>query len=171
MLPIGPSYLLNAVGLRRAQKSLSLTVSNTTGSQAVFTLTGTVWVYALWGEVTTVISSNHTAGHLRLNDQTATVDVTLNTGITLSALLAGTMIYKEGLTAAALTLKNNATGTLEEPAAAGTPTFSPFVIQKKTGATTTLDYRYTTTNTPATGVIQFTALWLPMSSDGNLVAA
>ena len=54
---------------RLAQKSLSLTLSNTTGSQSVFTLTGTVNILRLWGEVTTAISSNHTAAHLRLNDQ------------------------------------------------------------------------------------------------------
>lgn len=162
------SFLLNAVRLRKAVKAVTLNVSNTTGSKVVFTLTGTVWIYALWADVTTVISANHTAAHLRLNDQTATVDVTLATGITLSALAVGTVIYKEGLTAAALALKDNVAGFFEEPASAGQPSFAPFVIGKKNAATTTLDYRYSTTDAPSSGVLTFNALWLPMSTDGNL---
>lgn len=164
--------VLNQARIRQAVKSLSLNVSNTTGSQAVFTLTGSIWVLGIWGQVTTAISSNHTAGHLRTNDQTATIDMTeAATGITLSALLAGTIFYKESLAAVALKLLDNAAAKFEEPATAGIPSMSPFILTKKTAATTTVDYRYTTTNAPATGVIRFGALWLPVSVDGNLAAA
>lgn len=157
--------------LRDAYKSLTLTGNNQTLSQAVFTLTGVVKVYDIWGVVTTAIGANHTAGHLRLNDQTATLDITLNTGITLSSYQAGSLIFKEGLTAAALVAKRADVGFFEEPGAAGTPAMSPFTIGKKSGATTTIDYRYATTDAPTSGVIRWGALWIPLSEDGFLAAA
>ena len=164
-----PGLLAGATRLREATAAVTCNVNNTTGSKTVFTVTGSVLIYAMWGEITTVISSNHTTGHLRLNDQTATIDITeAATGIALSALLAGTIIYKESLTAVALQKKDNAVGAFEEPATAGIPSMSPFVVTKKSGAATTIDYRYATTNTPSSGVITFHALWIPLSGDGNL---
>jgi len=164
-----PSFLIaGAARLREAVKALTLTGNNQTLSQAVFTVTGSVLVQGIWGEVTTVIGANHTAAHLRLNDQTATIDITLATGITLSGLAVGTLIYKESLTAVALQLKSNAAGAFEEPASAGQPALAPFVLTKKNGAVTTVDYRYTTTDAPTSGAITWHALWLPLSGDGNL---
>jgi len=164
-----PGGLLSgAARLRQITKSMPLTVSNATGSIVAFTVTGTVAIYALWAEVTTAISSNHTAGFLRLNDQTATIDITLNTGIVLSSLLPGTIIYKESLTAVALNLLSNANAFFEEPASAGQPFASPFIVGKKTAAVTTIDYRYATTNTPSTGALLWNALYLPLSQDGAL---
>lgn len=163
------NLIAGAARLREAKASVTLNVNNTTGSKVVFTITGSVMVFGLWGEVTTVISANHTAGHFRLNDQTATIDITeAATGIALSGLAAGTLFYKESLAAVALKLKDNAAGAFEEPASAGQPAFTPFVAIKKTGAVTTIDYRYTTTDAPSSGVVKFHALWLPMSDDGNL---
>lgn len=164
----GGDVLGGATRVRELVKAMALTVSNTTGSQVIGTVTGSVLVYGLWAEVTTAISNNHTAGFVRTNDQTATIDVTLNTGITLSSLLAGTIVAKAGLTGAALTLHNNSAARFLEPATAGIPSLSPFIVTKKTAATTTIDYRYSTTNTPATGVLTWHVLWIPLSGDGNL---
>lgn len=164
--------ILNQARLRLAYKSLTLNVNNTTGSLSVFTVTGSVLIQSIWGEVRTAISSNHTAGHLRTNDQTATIDITeAATGITLSSLAVGTIIYKESLAAVALKLLDNVAAKMEEPASAGQPAMSPFVVVKKTGVATTIDYRYTTTNAPSSGVIRWGALWFPLSVDGNLAAA
>lgn len=146
-------------------KTIALNVNNTTGSIVVYTITGAIRVCQIYGVVSTVISSNHTAAHLRLNDQTATIDLTLNTGITLSSLAVGTVIYRSGLAAAALTLKDNAAGAFLDSASAGTDIFTPFSVVKKNGATTTIDYRYTTTNAPSTGGIQFFMTWQPLSAD------
>lgn len=166
-----PYLLAGAARLREVKKDLTLTGNNQTLSQAVFTVTGSVLILGIWGEVITLIGSNHTAGHLRLNDQTATVDVTLATGINLSALAVGTVVSKTGLAAAALTLDDNVAGAITEPATAGQAALSPVMLIKKTAATTTLDYRYATTNAPTTGAIRFHALFVPLSDDGNLVAA
>jgi hypothetical protein len=128
-----------------------------------------VWVLGIWGEVTTTISAAHTLGHLRLNDQTATIDMTVSAGgLNLSGLAVGTMFYKEGLAAAALSLQDNAVGAFEESATAGVSTMSDFVVTKKTGAVTTIDYVYTTTDAPSTGAILLQAMWIPLSIDGKL---
>lgn len=151
-----------------AQKSMTLNVNNTTGSIVMFTVTGSVLIHRLWGEVTTVISANHTVGHIRTNDQTATVDLSNATGATLSALAVGTMIYRKGVLATALLIDNNAAGAIEDANAAGDLVFSPFIVTKKTGAVTTIDYRYATTDAPSSGVILWTAEWEPLSTNGNL---
>ena len=57
-----------------------------------------------------------------------------------------------------------------EAGAAGTPIFSPVQLQKKTAANTDIEYRYSTTNTPATGQIEFFTEWFPVSNDGFLLA-
>lgn len=162
------NLLLNAPIVREAKATTTLIVNNTTGSAVIFTLTGAVQVLALWGEVTTALSSNVTAAFVQLNDQTASPDITLATGVTLSSLGVGTLIVKEGLTAAALVAKDVAAGYFEESTPAGQPSFTPFIIGKKTGATTTVDFTYTTTNTPSSGAILWHALWLPLTSNGNL---
>ena len=153
---------------RQAKANTTLIVSNTTGSAVIFTLTGSVLVYGLWGEVTTVLSSNVTAAYVQLNDQTASPDITLASGVTLSDTPVGSIIFKESLTAAALVVKSSAAGFFEETTPAGQISMTPFIIGKKTGATTTVDFTYSTTNTPSTGVIQWNALWIPLSADGNL---
>lgn len=169
MLSANNLVIANAARLRQAKKSVTLNVSNTTGSKVVFTITGAVWVLGLWGEVTTIISANHTKGHFRLNDGAATIDMSESgTGIALSGLAVGTLFYKESLLAVALNLKTNAAGFVEEPASAGQPAMSPFIVGKKTGQTTTIDYRYTTTDAPSSGAVLFNALWVPLSGDGNL---
>lgn len=165
----GGLALAGAARLREAVASVTLNVNNTTGSKVVFTVTGVVLIEAFYGVVTTIISSNHTAGHIRLNDQTATLDLSeAATGITLSNFEVGTLIFKESLLATALQSKRADVGFIEESAAAGTPAFTRFIVGKKNGATTTLDYRYSTTNAPSSGAIRFGALWLPLSADGNL---
>lgn len=153
---------------REATSVTTMVVNNTTGSVNIFTLTGAVYVSKLWGEVTTVMSANHTAGFVELSDGTATPDVTLATGVTLSALKAGTIITRFGLLGAILKLHDNAAGTVIDPTTLQTSIFTPFVIQKKTAAATVLRYTYTTTDAPSTGAITWHAEWRPLSGDGNL---
>lgn len=149
--------------------SQTLSGSNTTVVTALFTITGTVEIRALYGVVTTVIGANHTAGLYRLNDQTAQVSITAS-GATLSGLAAGTTITKKGLVAAALTLLDNAAGRVSEPTTLETTYFSPFVAMKKTGALTQIEYSYATTDTPTSGVIQHFLRFLPLSVDANVTA-
>ena len=162
------NLLLNAPIVREAKATTTLIVNNTTGSAVIFTLTGAVHVLALWGEVTTALSSNVTAAYVQLNDQTANPDITLATGVTLSSLGVGSLVLKDALTAAALVAKDVAAGYFEETTPAGQFSFTPFIIGKKTGATTTVDFTYSTTNTPSSGAILWHALWHPLTANGNL---
>ena len=154
-----------------ARKVATIDANNTTASVVVFTVTGSVLIHGIWGVVTGATDlTNHTKGHLRTNDQTATIDLTeATTGIALSGLAVGTLISKTALVAVALTLDDNAAAKITEPASAGQGLLSSFIVVKKTVAVTTVDYRYTTTDAPADAEITFGALWEPLSTDGNLV--
>lgn len=145
----------------------TLSGSNTTVNTALFRITGTIEVRGLWAVVTTVIGANHTGGLYRLNDQTAQVAITA-TGVTLSALAAGTTITKKGLAAAALTLLDNVAGRVSEPTTLETTYFSPFIVMKKTAANTDIEYQYATTDVPHSGVLKHFLRWLPLSSDGSV---
>lgn len=151
--------------------SLTFTGNNTTVATPLFHIAGTVEVFALWGVVTTVLGANHTAAAWRLNDQTAQANITLNTGVDISGVAAGSVIVKKGLAAAAAVLINNSAGRVTEPTTLETLYFSPFVVTKKTAATTDIEYVYATTDTPTSGVIQFFIQWIPISADGRVTAA
>lgn len=150
--------------------SKTLTGSNTTVATPLWRVTGTVLVTRLWGVITTVLGSNHTAAYWRLNDQTAQVDITLATGTTLSSAAVGSTIQALGLAGAALTLNTSAAGRVIQAATVADFPFTPFELVKKSGANTDVEYVYTTTNTPTSGVIQFFIEYLPLSADGALTA-
>lgn len=163
------NYPIQAGGVV-SRKSQTLSGSNTTVTTPIFRITGTVQFIGLYGVITTDLGANHTAAYWRLNDQTSQVNITLNTGTTLSAIKAGSAIVKKGLAAAALTKLDNAAGVISEPTTLETTYFSSFVMTKKTGANTDIEYVYTTTDTPTSGVIQHFAVWLPVSADASVVA-
>jgi len=152
-------------------KSVTFTGNNTTVVTPLFHVTGTVEVLSIVGVVTTDLGANHTAAAWRLNDQTAQSNITLNTGVDISAAKAGSSIVKKGLAAAAAVFLNNSAGRVSEPTTLETMYFSPFVAVKKTGATTDIEYVYATTDTPTSGAMLFTVQYLPVSSDGALTTA
>lgn len=143
--------------------------NNTTIVVPIFSVTGSVSISALWGVVTTTLGANNTAAYWRLNDQTAQLDITLNTGTTLSGLTAGTTLVKKGLATAALTALSAAAGRVSEPTTLETAYFSPFVVVQKTGnIATNIEFVYTTTDTPTSGVIKFYVQWFPLSPGANI---
>lgn len=150
--------------------SQTLTANNTTVHVPIFTITGSVLVYALYGVVTTALGSNNTAAYWRLNDGTNQSDITVSTGTTLSSATAGSIIVKKGLAAAALTLLNASQERVSEPTTLETSYFSPFVATAKNGATTQIEFTYTTTETPTSGAITFYLGWTPLSADGAVTA-
>jgi hypothetical protein len=137
----------------------------------IFHVTGTVQVLAIWGNITTVLGNN-TAAYWRLNDQSAQVSITLSTGTTLTSNPVGSTIVKKGLAAAALTLLDSINGAVSEPTTLETPYFSPFVVVQKTaGVTTDIEFVYTTTDTPTTGVINFYVQYIPIGQGSKLTTA
>ena len=150
---------------------LTLVGSGATVTAPIFHVVGSVEIRGLWGVVLTDLGPNQTATYWRLNDQTANPAITLATGTAISAVKAGSVIVKKGVAATALTVLDNSAGRVSEPTTLETPYFSPFVAVKKTGATTDIEFVYTTSDTPTSGSIQFFCRFLPLSTDGNLTAA
>lgn len=156
----------NAEASNVATTTKTTNANNTTANVPIFRITGTVEVIALYGVVTTVIGTNHTAGYWRLNDQSAQTDITTSTlPDALSAAAVGTIILKSALAATKLTIKTSATGKFYESATAGLPVVSGFFITKKSGANTDIEYTYTTSDAPTSGAIQFFLEWIPRSAD------
>src|SRR3990167_6204131 len=141
----------------RTQTSLTLDASNDTVEESLFRITGSVEVNKLYGVVTTVVGANHTAAYWRLNDQTAQEDISLNTGTTVSSAGVGSLITRRSLVTVALVLVNSTAGHVSDPVAATAPDyFMPFTFTQKVGSVNTdIEYVYTTTTEPTTGVIQF----------------
>lgn len=156
----------------KSQKSQTLTGNNTTVNSALFSVTGIVNIRALYGEVTTVLGANNTAAYYQIDDQTATPDITLASGTTLSAASVGSLIARTSVAGVAVVLANASAGRVTDPVAATAPDmFMPFIITQKTGGIlTTLNFVYSTTDTPTSGVIKHTVYWEPISDDGNVVA-
>lgn len=140
----------------QATKTQTLSGSNTTVSTPLFKVTGNVRVTKLYAIVTTALGSNVTAAYWRTNDQTAQIAITVATGTTLSAAPAGSLLARVGLVGTALTLKSAAAGAvLDAIGAATAEPFMPFVVTQKTGnVETDIEFTYTTTNTPTSGVLQ-----------------
>lgn len=159
----------SAAASQISQTTLTTNANNTTVNPPIFTIVGAVEVIRLWGVVTTALGSNQTAAYWRLNDQTAQVNITLNTGTAVSSAAAGSVLAKAGLATAALVLINNSAGRVNEPTTLETTYFSPFTAEKKTAATTQIEYVYSTTQTPTTGAIQFFCEWRPISADGAVI--
>lgn len=136
--------------------SKTLTGSNATVAVPLFRFTGPALIKKLYGVVTTNLGANHTAGYFRMNDQSAQVAITTSiVGATLSGFVAGGIIMKTGLAAAVAGVKNGNAGGIVEPTTLETLLASEFMLTAKNGANTDLEYVYTTTDTPTSGVIQF----------------
>jgi hypothetical protein len=156
----------------KASKTQTLSGSNTTVATPLFRVTGSVRVTELYAVVTTVLGSNNTAAHWRTNDQTAQVAISLATGTTLSSLPAGSMLTRHSLVSVALKADSSAAAKVIDPVAATAPAIHmPFeVVQKTGGVQTDIEFVYTTTNTPTSGVIQHFVEWQPLSEGSTLVA-
>jgi hypothetical protein len=152
-------------------KSQTLSGSNTTVVTPLFRITGTVQVTKLYAVVTTVLGSNVTAAYWRTNDQTAAIAISLASGTSLSSFSVGSLLLRQGTYASALKGKNASAGAFEEANSAGTSLFTPFLVVQKTGSVNTdIEFVYTTTNTPTSGVIQHFVEFEPLTPDSDLVA-
>lgn len=153
----------------RATATKTTNASNTTASVPLFRVSGTILVLRLWGVVATALGANHTAASFRVNDQAAQVYLTLLAGTALSASVTGCILAKLGLVGAALTKIDSAAGAVQEANTVNQPTFQEFIITPKTGAVNTeIEYRYSTTDAPTSGAIQFFMDWSPMTDGASV---
>lgn len=161
--------LLN-MKFNKASKTQTLSGNNETVATPLFRITGTVQVTQLYAVVTTVLGSNVTAAHWRSNDQTATLPISLATGTTLSSLPVGSVLTRHSLVSVALKADSSAAAKVIDPVAATAPAVHmPFcVVQKTAGVNTDIEFVYTTTNQPTSGVIQHFVEWQPLSEGSTL---
>lgn len=156
----------------KAFKDQTLSGNNTTVSTPLFRVTGTVQVTQLYAIVTTALGSNVTAAYWRSNDQTAQIAISLATGTTLSSFAVGSTLTRRSLVSVALAGDNASAAKVIDPVAATAPAVHmPFlVVQKTAGVQTDIEFTYTTTNTPTSGVIRHFVEWQPLSDGATLVA-
>jgi hypothetical protein len=156
----------------KTSKSQTLSGNNATVATPLFRVTGTVKITELYAVVTTVLGSNVTAAHWRTNDQTATVPISLATGTTVSSLPEGSTLTRRSLVSVALLADSSAAAKVTDPVAATAPAVHmPFqIVQKTGGVNTDIEFVYTTTNTPTSGVLVHYVEWQPLSEGATLVA-
>ncbi len=134
-------------------KSITLSASGGTESINIFSLTGSVEVLKLYGEVTNADTlANLTAGNFNLWDGAVPIALTKNTGV-LSGVGVGSLFLKNAVAANNWAVADNATGVLTEPAA-GVKAFTPFVVTQKTGVATYIRMTYTTTDAPIDAIVK-----------------
>jgi len=150
-------------------KVSTLSASNTTASNNLFQVTGTVEITRLYAELTTATTfTNCTNVHFDLYDSAAAVDITKSgPGATLSALAVGTFMVKNAINTTALAIADNVAGVVTEGSV--TKIFDQFFITQKTGANTYMRLTYTTTDAPIDAVITIYADYIPIGA-GTLVA-
>lgn len=152
-------------------KTITFDESAGTWDKNLFVLTGVIAVYFMFGRVTQNLGSNHTAAQLQLYDGTTTVQVSSAAGLNASSYFAGAHVLRIFAATSALFgfSANSAPIGCIVPTAAHKSQES--ALAANDAATTYLRYRFSTTNNPTTGAMEWTAYWYPLSPDGNLVAA
>ncbi len=150
--------------------SKTLVGNSATVAVPLFRVTGSVRVVKLYGIVTTVLGNNVTAAAWRLYDQTVSRDITLASGTALSSLLAGSTLVKIDGDSVALAALSSSTARVGGSAVVGAAVSAEFYVVQKAGANTDIEFRYTTSSTPTSGVIKFFVEYEALSSDGALVA-
>lgn len=153
-----------------ATTTKTLVGNNTTVAVPLFTVAGSIEVLGIWGVVRTVLGANNTAAYFRGNDGTNTPAITLSTGTTLSAANVGSIIAKKGLAATAVTLIKSDQFRISEPTTLETTLFSPFELTGLNTGTSNIEFVYSTTDTPTSGVIEFFMRWIPLTEDAQVTA-
>lgn len=167
--PVYAESVVRTSKIQRETVSKTLSANNTTASVGLFRVTGSVYIHRLYGVVTTVLGSNNTAAHWRMEDGTNTPAISVATGTTLSSAPVGSVISRTGLVATALTLNDASQVRVLDAASAGNDGMSPFIITQKAATNSDIVFRYTTTNTPTSGVIQFFVEWEPLTAGSGVV--
>jgi hypothetical protein len=144
-----------------------------TGAGAVnlgmFVVTGTVYIYKLYGEVTSTLTGTIQTPYLVLDDSSTSIELTDSNGVDpgISAAGIGSFLGKVAPNTSSIAYASSATGTEEETTSAGIGVFEEFVVGKKLGASTNIQLRYTGQGSSG-GTILWHAHWIPLSTDGAL---
>lgn len=134
-------------------KTITLSANNTTASENIFQITGTVQVFRLYAEVVDATTlTNCTAASFDLYPTGgAAAQITAASGV-LSGVGVGSYITKQALKASAFNVADNSAAVVNE--AAVNRTFTGFVATQKTGTDTFIRFTYTTTDAPINAQIK-----------------
>ena len=151
-------------------KEITLDGSNESKSHNLFLVTGVVLIRRIWGIVTEALGVNHTDAHLRLNDGAGTTPLTKTTTTVLSAIPIGSWVKRDAIMTEPLIALSPVTCDAAERTGLSVsyPDRCPIRVIAKNGASTYLEYRYTTTDTPTSGKIRWYCEYEPLSDDGGL---
>lgn len=139
--------------------------SNTTVSKNLFRITGRIAKFFLSMEVTEAISSNHTAGHFRLEGSGGSAGDTLTSNVALSSAPVGTVIV--AIRVIVPVVHDGAQCRFEADTLHSIGSFT--LLQPMVGETDIfLVWRHTTTNIPESGRAIFTLWYQPY--DGATVS-
>lgn len=145
-------------------KTINGTAAASPNIVPIFRITGNVQIVRLSGNVTTALA-NHTAASFRVNDQTVQTQVTSLAGSSCTNFVSGSYIYKGAAAGTAVSARNSNVAQIVDSGS-----FVGFFVQAKNGANTDIEYVYTTTDSPTSGVIEFRCDWTPLSSGALVVA-
>jgi hypothetical protein len=152
---------------RLLTNSTTLDASNTSKSYNIFQVVGSVYVSQLVGEVTTVLSANHTDCHCLLYSTSASEVISKATTLTLSAAPAESVLIKNAAATSTLQYLAADQPRVSTPAAAN---LDEFVAVEDPAATTYIQFRHTTTDTPSSGVIKWYVYWIALTTGALLKA-
>ena len=154
-------------------KSITLDADSETKSYNLFTVTGICKITKLYGEITTVASSDVSACFCDLYDGSVNVDITESmSGADISGLPAGSLLIRELDAVSPFSVKDGTDNYISEESSTTYKVFAPLAVgQKGDGTTTNIRFTYTTFDSPSSGAIKFYIEYEAMSDDGAIAAA
>jgi hypothetical protein len=136
--------------------SKTLSANNTAASVNLFQLTGSVIVRKIYGVLTAKTTlANMTVAQFALYDGTATSNITLPTGGTMSTAVVGAVIARNAAASVVAGINLAATGTVIDTTTTGSLLDSSFIITQKNSTNTYIQFKYTTTDAPINATMSF----------------
>lgn len=148
-------------------RNLTFSLNNTTADAALFTINGPIVIITLWGITTVALSSSHTNAHFRLTSGAGVTNL-VGIGVNLSGNPVDTGLFKLSNSGTILSEFLKTTGSYTESNVHAT---TPQIVNLPSGQTSmTVAYRHTTTNTPESGAINFTMVYMVPPGASTTVA-
>jgi len=154
----------------KASKVITLGADETTASENIFQVTGTVQIiklYAIITDASTLV--NCTGAFFELDAGGAQTEITNNDGV-LSGMAVGTFMVKNGLATETMAVANNATAVLTEQAL-DKRVYQSCVITQMLSTATYIRFTYTTTDSPIDAQITVYCEFLPVSDGTSTLVA
>lgn len=142
------------------------------GSDNLFTVTGSVEIYGIYGEVTT--ATNGHVGDLNLEFDDGATSVDLTTATSVNDLSATSLVYKQNAnTLVPKVLSTAAAAIGEQPSGiySGASPLVSFILLAKNGSTNNITSDYAGDGTTASGVIKWYVRWKALIPGSTLVVA